>query len=222
MGRHRATHRLWHGRARVRHTSRLAEIESHFSLLTVFSAPTRVIALENTLNGTIIPQKDVLEISKNAHARDIIMHLDGARIWHVAVETGLSMKEICDPFDSVSLCLSKGLGKTSPISSSTRFVVFISCSPGAPIGTCLVGTKAFITKARWFRKLFGGGMRQTGYLVGCVAYALTHNFPQLPRVHALAKRMQQGLEDIGVGILSPAETCIVRHLTFVSVVGMIS
>jgi len=56
-------------------------------------------------------------------------------------------------------------------------------------------------------------MRQTGYLVGCAAYALTHNVSQLPRTHLLAKRMQRGLEDIGVGILSPAETCMVRHLT---------
>ncbi|KIK97657.1 hypothetical protein PAXRUDRAFT_824714 [Paxillus rubicundulus Ve08.2h10] len=159
--------------------------------IDVHVAPTRIIALENTLNGTIMPQEDVLEISHNAHARDIIMHLDGARIWHVATETGLSMKELCDPFESVSLCLSKGLG--------------------APIGTCLVGSAAFITKARWFRKLFGGGMRQTGYLVGCAAYALTHNFPLLPRVHALAKRMQQGLEGLGVGILSPAETCILFY-----------
>jgi threonine aldolase len=80
---------------------------------------------------------------------------------------------------------------------------------GAPIGTVLVGSTPFIAKARWFRKLFGGGMRQTGYMAGCAAYALTHNFPMLPRVHALAKRMQQGLEQLGVGILSPAETCMV-------------
>ncbi|KAI9572666.1 pyridoxal phosphate-dependent transferase [Boletus coccyginus] len=157
----------------------------------VHVAPTRVIALENTLNGTIIPQNEVCEIAKRAHGQNIIMHLDGARIWHVAVETGLPLREICDPFDSVSVCFSKGLG--------------------APIGSCLVGPKAFITKARWFRKLFGGGMRQTGYLVGCAAYALTHNFPQLPRTHALAKRMQRGLEDIGVGILSPAETCMLFY-----------
>lgn len=64
-------------------------------------------------------------------------------------------------------------------------------------------------------------MRQTGYLVGCAAYALTHNFPQLPRVHALAKRMQRGLEDVGVVILSPAETCIVGHLMFVFVIKTI-
>ncbi|KAG1845501.1 pyridoxal phosphate-dependent transferase [Suillus subalutaceus] len=157
----------------------------------VHVAPTHIIALENTLNGTIIPQDDVIEISKNAHSRGIIMHLDGARIWHVAAETGLSMKELCDPFESASLCLSKGLG--------------------APIGTVLVGSAPFITKARWFRKLFGGGMRQTGYLAGCAAYALTYNFPMLPRVHALAKRMQQGLEQLGVGILSPAETCMLFY-----------
>ncbi|KAG1777444.1 pyridoxal phosphate-dependent transferase [Suillus placidus] len=157
----------------------------------VHVAPTHIIALENTLNGTIIPQDDVTEISKNARSRGIIMHLDGARIWHVAAETGLSMKELCDPFESVSLCLSKGLG--------------------APIGTVLVGSTPFISKARWFRKLFGGGMRQTGYMAGCAAYALTYNFPMLPRVHALAKRMQQGLEQLGVGILSPAETCMLFY-----------
>lgn len=76
----------------------------------------------------------------------------------------------------------------------------------------LVGSKVFITKARWFRKLFGGGMRQTGYMAGCAAYALTHHFPLLPRVHALTKRMQQGLKELGIGILSPAETCMVSDI----------
>ncbi|KAG1825612.1 pyridoxal phosphate-dependent transferase [Suillus subaureus] len=161
------------------------------TLNLVLSLAQMSMSLENTLNGTIIPQDDVIEISKNAHSRGIIMHLDGARIWHVAAETGLSMKELCDPFESASLCLSKGLG--------------------APIGTVLVGSTPFITKARWFRKLFGGGMRQTGYMAGCAAYALTYNFPMLPRVHALAKRMQQGLEQLGVGILSPAETCMLFY-----------
>lgn len=82
-------------------------------------------------------------------------------------------------------------------------------SKGAPVGSVLVGTKAFVTKARWFRKLFGGGMRQTGILAGCAAYSLTYNFPQLPRVHALAKRLEHGLEEIGANILSRAETCMV-------------
>jgi threonine aldolase len=157
----------------------------------VHFAPTEVIALENTLNGTIIPQDDVIAISEFAHSKGIKMHLDGARIWHVAAETGVSIKELVKPFDTVSLCFSKGLG--------------------APIGSCLVGTKEFITRARRIRKLFGGGMRQTGILSGSVAYALTHHFPLLPRVHALARKVQKSLEDIGVTILSPAETCMVFY-----------
>jgi len=119
------------------------------------------------------------------------MHLDGARIWHVAAETGKSLKELVEPFDTVSLCFSKGLG--------------------APIGSCLVGTKEYITRARRIRKLFGGGMRQTGLLSGSVAYALTHHFPLLPRVHALARKLEKSLEDIGVTILSPAETCMIFY-----------
>uniref|UniRef100_A0A8H7YAX0 Aromatic amino acid beta-eliminating lyase/threonine aldolase domain-containing protein n=1 Tax=Psilocybe cubensis TaxID=181762 RepID=A0A8H7YAX0_PSICU len=154
-------------------------------------APTEVVALENTLNGTIIPQEEVIAISDYVHSLGLKLHLDGARIWHVAAETSTPLKELCDPFDSVSLCFSKGLG--------------------APVGSCLVGTKEFITKARWFRKLFGGGMRQTGILAGAAAYALTHNFPQLPRVHALAKRLESGLEEIGANILSRAETCMIFY-----------
>ncbi|CAA7264709.1 unnamed protein product [Cyclocybe aegerita] len=153
-------------------------------------APTEVVALENTLNGTIIPQDEIVAISEYAHSVGLKTHLDGARIWHVAAETSTPLKELCDPFDSVSLCFSKGLG--------------------APVGSCLVGTKEFIAKARWFRKLFGGGMRQTGILAASAAYALSHNFPQLPRVHALTKRLEAGLEEIGAKILSRAETCMVR------------
>lgn len=77
----------------------------------VHIAPTRIVSLESTLNGTVIPQEDVIAISRHAREKGIIMHLDGARLWHVAVATGLSMKELCEPFESVSLCFSKGLGK---------------------------------------------------------------------------------------------------------------
>ncbi|KAI0359177.1 hypothetical protein OH77DRAFT_1575929 [Trametes cingulata] len=153
------------------------------------SAPTEVISLENTLNGTIFPQDEIIRISDYAHSVGVKMHLDGARLWHVAAETGTSMKELCAPFDSVSLCFSKGLG--------------------APIGSCLVGTKEFIARARWFRKLFGGGMRQTGFMTAAAAYALTHNFPRLPAVHALTRRLEDGLREIGVEITSGAETCMV-------------
>jgi threonine aldolase len=157
----------------------------------VHFAPTEVIALENTLNGTIFPQDEIIAISEFARSKGIKMHLDGARIWHVAAETGISLKELLEPFDSISVCFSKGLG--------------------APIGSCLVGSKEYITRARRIRKLFGGGMRQTGFLAGSVAYALTHNFPLLPRVHNLTHKIQKSLEHVGVTILSPAETCMIFY-----------
>ncbi len=75
------------------------------------SAPTEVVAHENTLNGTIFPQDEIVRISDYVHSHGLKMHLDGARIWHVAAETGTTVKELCDPFDSVSLCMSKGLGE---------------------------------------------------------------------------------------------------------------
>lgn len=73
-------------------------------------APTKIISLENTLNGTLFPQEEIRKISAHARELGVILHLDGARIWNVAAETGLSVQELCEPFDSVSLCLSKGLG----------------------------------------------------------------------------------------------------------------
>ncbi|KAJ4476740.1 pyridoxal phosphate-dependent transferase [Lentinula aciculospora] len=157
----------------------------------VHFAPTEIIALENTLNGTIFPQDEIISISEFARSKGIKMHLDGARIWHVAAEIGTSLKELLDPFDSASLCFSKGLG--------------------TPIGSCLVGSKEYITRARRIRKLFGGGMRQTGFLAGAAAYALTYNFPLLARVHALAGKLQKSFEEIGVTILSPAETCMIFY-----------
>lgn len=76
----------------------------------VHFAPTRVISLENTLNGGIFPQEEIERIARGAREAGIILHLDGARLWNVAAETGRSIRELCEPFDTVSLCLSKGLG----------------------------------------------------------------------------------------------------------------
>ncbi|KAF9459484.1 pyridoxal phosphate-dependent transferase [Collybia nuda] len=175
-----------------KHHLTLSDVEDNVVIgAEIHSTPTEIIALENTLNGTIFPQSEIVAISNYAHSHGIKMHLDGARIWHVAAETETSVKELCDPFDSISLCFSKGLG--------------------APIGSCLAGTKEFVNRARWFRKLFGGGMRQTGILAASAAYALTYNFPQLKRVHALAKKLEVGLEEIGAEILSRAETCMVFY-----------
>jgi len=174
------------------HHLTLADVKAN-SVITsdVHFAPTTLIALENTLNGIIIPQAEVIAISDYAHSEGIAMHLDGARIWHVAAETGIPLRELCAPFDSVSVCFSKGLG--------------------APVGSILLGTQEMIARARRIRKLFGGGMRQTGILAACAAYALTYNFPLLPQVHALGKKLQTGLEDLGVRIMSPAETCMIFY-----------
>jgi threonine aldolase len=88
--------------------------------------------------------------------------------------------------------------------------VLISPLPGAPIGSCLIGSKEFINRARRFRKAFGGGMRQTGFLAASAAFALTHNFPKLAAVHELARRLESGLMELGVEITGSAETCMVR------------
>ena len=82
--------------------------------------------------------------------------------------------------------------------------------PGAPIGSCLIGSKGFINRARRFRKAFGGGMRQTGFLAASAAFALTHNFPKLATVHELARTLESGLLELGVEITGSAETCMVQ------------
>lgn len=93
------------------HHLTLADVRANVVTGTdVHNAPTEVIALENTLNGTIFPQAEIIAIAEFAHAQGMQMHLDGARIWHVAAETGIPLSELCAPFDSVSLCFSKGLG----------------------------------------------------------------------------------------------------------------
>lgn len=152
-------------------------------------SPTRIISLENTLNGTIFPQDEIVKISTEARKLGLIMHLDGARIWNVAAETGLSLKELCDPFDTVSLCLSKGLG--------------------APIGSILVGPSQFIKKVRHFRKLYGAGVRQVGPLVAAARVGVLENYPKLQATHQLARYAGQELEKLGVRLTAPVETSMV-------------
>ncbi|SPO30303.1 related to GLY1 - L-threonine aldolase, low-specific [Ustilago trichophora] len=152
-------------------------------------SPTRIISLENTLNGTIFPQDEIVKISTEARKLGLIMHLDGARIWNVAAETGLSLKELCDPFDTVSLCLSKGLG--------------------APIGSILVGPSQFIKKVRHFRKLYGAGVRQVGPLVAAARVGVLENYPKLQATHQLARYAGRELEKLGVRLTAPVETSMV-------------
>ena len=137
---------------------------------------TRLLCMENTHNrgsGKVQPQAEVVRACHWAHESGLQTHLDGARLFNASVATGLSLKELSEPFDSVSVCFSKGLG--------------------APLGSCLAGTKEFVAKARRARKLFGGGMRQVGVVASAAMYALDHHVERLTLDHAHAKRLARAV-----------------------------
>ena len=143
--------------------------DSHF-------APSKLICLENTVSGFVQDQAELEAIAALAATRGLITHLDGARIMHAAIKSGLSPAELTRPFDSVSLCLSKGLG--------------------APAGSVLSGTKAFIKRASRLRKMLGGGMRQAGIIAAAGIYALDNNVQRLQQDHDLASYFAGQLSNI--------------------------
>ena len=143
------------------------------------SPQTRLVVLENTHNrggGTCYELDDVKAISSWAKANGLAMHLDGARLWNASVATGVSLRDWVKPFDSVSVCFSKGLG--------------------APVGSCLAGPKDFIDQGRWVRKLFGGAMRQAGYLTAACLYAMDHHVERLAEDHANAKLLGDAVRTV--------------------------
>jgi len=157
-------------------------------------AVSRLIGLENTHNrggGTIYPLKKMIEINQLARARGLMIHLDGARLWNASVATGIKPHEYALWADSVSVCLSKGLG--------------------APIGSLVAGTKTFIDRVHRFRKMFGGGMRQVGIMAGAGLYALDHHIERLKEDHQHAKQLAMGLKDLKAISIHPdhVETNIV-------------
>ena len=140
---------------------------------------TRLIVLENTHNragGTIFPIDEIARIRELADRHGLKMHLDGARLWNAAVATGISEKEYAQYFDSVSVCLSKGLG--------------------APVGSVLSGSKEFIVEAHRYRKIYGGGMRQAGILAAAGIYAIEHNRTRLAEDHRRAKRLAEAISQL--------------------------
>ncbi|KAG0361985.1 Threonine aldolase [Podila minutissima] len=155
----------------------------------VHYAPTRVISLENTLNGTIMPIEEIERIRALTKEHGIKLHLDGARLWHACIATGISMKEYCSHFDSISLCLSKGIG--------------------APIGSILVGSEYVIKKARHFRLLFGGGWRQAGILAEAALWGIKTNWPTMEDTHRRAKWLERVFLQVGCHITNPVDTNMV-------------
>lgn len=136
--------------------------------------PTTLVALENTHNragGTIYPLADIHRIAEVCRARGLRLHLDGARLWNACIATGYRPKDYAEPFDTVSVCFSKGLG--------------------APIGSMLVGSHDTILRARRYRKMWGGGMRQTGVVVAMAKFALEHHYERLATDHQHAQRLAQ-------------------------------
>ena len=146
-------------------------------------ARTRLLALENTFHGKLIPASYVQAATDWARQHGLATHLDGARVFNAAVASGKPLADLCQPFDSVSICFSKGLG--------------------APVGSVLVGSAELIARAHRWRKMLGGGLRQAGVLAAACLYALEHNVDRLAEDHANARLLAEGLQGIaGVTVLS--------------------
>lgn len=155
------------------------DLEARIRPLDPHCAQTRLLCLENTHNGhggRVYPIERMEEVSRWARARGLKIHLDGARLFNAAVASGIAVERYAACADTVSLCLSKGLG--------------------APVGTCLVGEAETIDRARWVRKRFGGGMRQAGILAAAGIYALERNVDRLADDHATARGIAEGIRQV--------------------------
>ena len=139
-------------------------------------AVTKLLCLENTFSGKVQPQDELETLVLEAHRRGLKVHLDGARLFNAHIHSGLSLSALVDSFDSVSICLSKGLG--------------------APVGSLLVSDQTIINKAIRLRKMLGGGMRQVGVIASCGMYALKNNIERLQHDHDNAKLLATGLSKI--------------------------
>ncbi|WP_218044289.1 low-specificity L-threonine aldolase [Kiloniella majae] len=137
---------------------------------------SRLLCLENTVSGRVQDPQRIASLSAVAHDNDLSVHLDGARIFNAATALNVSLKKLCEPVDSISICLSKGLG--------------------TPVGSVLCGSEHLIKLAKRMRKLLGGGMRQVGVLAACGLYALEHNVPLLGKDHEKATKLAKGLQSI--------------------------
>ena len=154
----------------------LADIAVYIKPDDMHFARTRLLALENTIGGRVLGSAYMAAATSLARERGLATHLDGARICNAAVKQGISLREATAGFDTVSVCLSKGIG--------------------APVGSVLCGPKALIEQGKRWRKMLGGGMRQAGIVAAAGLYALEHNIARLADDHANAARLSAGLAQI--------------------------
>ncbi|HVC37861.1 MAG TPA: low-specificity L-threonine aldolase, partial [Gammaproteobacteria bacterium] len=158
-------------------------------------AQTRLMVLENTQNGRVLPLAYIKDAADFARRHGLNIHLDGARVFNAAVKLGVPVREITQHFDSVSICLSKGLG--------------------CPVGTVMVGKRVLIHKAHRARKILGGGMRQAGILAAAGLYALEHHVQRLAEDHANAKTLAEGLAGIKQIKIDPSS--VQTNMVFASI-----
>jgi threonine aldolase len=154
--------------------------------------PTRAVCVENTHNcsgGRVFPLAQLTDVARTARDLGLVLHLDGARLWNAVVATGISVTTWAEPFDTVSFCLSKGLG--------------------APVGSLVCGSAETIRSVHRARKLLGGGMRQAGIVAAAGLYALEHNISRLAEDHAHARRFAAGMEKLGFRVDPAPETNMV-------------
>ncbi len=175
-----------------------ADVEAALRPSDQHFAPTKLVCVENTHNrggGSIWPIERIREVEEASRRNGLRLHLDGARLWNASVATGIAEREYAAHFDSVSVCFSKGLG--------------------APIGSALCGTREFIQRARRFRKMFGGGMRQAGIIAAGALHALEHHRARLAEDHGNARTLAEGLSRIPGLELDPAS--VQTNLVFMRV-----
>ncbi len=173
----------------------VAQVAAAIRPKDVHQPQTRLICLENTHNragGVLYPLEEMERMASLARRRGLKMHLDGARLWNASVATGISLKDYARPFDSVMLCFSKGLG--------------------APVGSIVVGDSDFIQQAHYYRKAYGGGMRQAGILAAAALYAIEHHWERLIDDHRRARWLAEALAELpGIHIdLERVQTNILR------------
>ncbi len=176
----------------------LAKVEAAIKPDDIHFARTRLLCLENTIGGKVLPAGYCEAARALVDRRGLRMHLDGARLCNAAVKQNRPVADLAGPFDSVSLCLSKGLG--------------------TPMGSILAGGLDFIREARRWRKVLGGGMRQAGIVAAAGIFALTHHIDRLSQDHARALQLGEGMAALSPGklLVAPVQT----NMVFVSLNGV--
>jgi threonine aldolase len=168
----------------------LAEVEAAIKPDDPHFARTRLLALENTITGRVLSRDYLGKAVELAKRKNLAIHLDGARVFNAATQLNMKVKDLCAGFDSVSSCLSKGLG--------------------APAGTVLLGNKSLVEKAKRARKILGGGMRQSGVIAAAGLYALEHNVERLKTDHDNAERLARGLRELNLEVQHNTNMVMVR------------